>query len=274
MSQTDTHQARGLMTQPPPTLVTAAPWLAITGGKGGVGKTTLAVNVAILAARSGRRTLLVDLDPGLGNVDVHLRLAPRYTVEDLADGACSPAEAVVTGADRLGVLSAASGSTRLASGDARFVERVLETVARAARAYELIVCDCGAGIGPAVLATAARANAVWAVTTPEPAAVTDAYALCKLLAAAGRLPNLVVNRVANRNDAMRTATRLSSVCRKFLGQPLRTAGWIDADRALERSVIEQTPFALHGDGPTFASLRALTADALSRLPATARARRR
>ena len=99
------HQARDLeaaIIRPAPR---RTPWIAVSGGKGGVGKTLVAVNLAILIARAGYRALLVDLDPGLANVDVHLRMAPEFTIEDLAEGACSMEEAILGGPAGLKVLA-------------------------------------------------------------------------------------------------------------------------------------------------------------------------
>lgn len=261
-------QAAGLLLlrpRPAPT----APWIAVAGGKGGVGKTLIAVNLALLAARAGRRVLLVDLDPGLGNVDVQLRLAPAYTVEDVASGACSPADAVVEGPGGVRVLAGRNGSPKLASGDTAFLADVLAAVARCAAVSgcDLVVCDTGAGIGPAVLAAAERADLVLGVTVPEPAALTDAYALCKLLHLRGRpLPRLVVNRVRSRDEALRTAGKLAAVCRKFLGQDAPVLGWLQRDARLEQSVAEQRPFVLAGVGGALEDLQGLCAGALSALP--------
>lgn len=268
---TPRHQAHSLLEQPPREPTGAAPWIAVAGGKGGVGKTLLAVNLAILAARAGYRTLLADLDPGLANVDVHLRLAPRFTVEDLARGACSPAEAVVRGPAGIGVLAGCSGSTALASGDVEHIAAVHRAVQRAARGFDLVVCDTGAGIGPAVLGTARLAALVLAVTTPDPAAATDAYALIKLLVQSGApAPHLAVNRVRDREHALGAATRLSTVCQKFLGVRLPFAGSLRSNPALEQAVLRQKPFALEGVGDAREDLLALCAAVLSAMPARRR----
>jgi MinD-like ATPase involved in chromosome partitioning or flagellar assembly len=249
-------QARGLLAPPPPP--PAAPWIAVTGGKGGVGKTLVAVNLALTLTRLGHETLLVDLDPGLGNVDVHLRLAAPFDVEHLAEGACAPRDAVVDGPGRLRVLLGRSGSPRLAAGDRDYLGRALDGVARAARGADVVVCDTGAGIGPAVLDVVARARLALAVTTPDPAAVTDAYALCKVLLQRGvPLPRLVVNRAGSPAQARAVAERLGAVCQQFLRQPLLLLGSLAADPALERSVAEQRPAALRASGTLADSLRRL-----------------
>ncbi len=273
---TPPHQAQSLLTEPvrgsaaPP-----PPWIAVSGGKGGVGKTLLAVNVAILAARAGYRTLLADLDPGLANVDVHLRLAPRYRVEDLANGDCSPAEAIVDGPAGVQVLAGQSGSTALAAGDPDVLRAVHTAVTRAARSFDVVICDTGAGIGPAVLQTIEQAALVLAVTTPDPAAVTDAYALIKLLAQRGQpLPHAVINRARGRDHALQTSARLSTVCRKFLGESIPLAGWLRDDPLVGRSVARQRAIALDTNaGEPIEDLRALTAKVLSTVPSV-RARNR
>jgi flagellar biosynthesis protein FlhG len=258
------HQAARLLQ--PPSSRAPAPWLAVTGGKGGVGKTVLAANLALLAQRRGHSTLLVDFDPGLGNLDVHLRLAPRHTLEDLAAGHCSPAEALLPAPGGLRLLAARGGSARLAT-DPAVLAAALHAVERAARSFDLVVCDTGAGIGPAVIEVLRHSQLALAITTPDPAAVTDCYALCKVLAGQGiATPALVVNRVRRREDAMRTAARLTAVSSKFLRRALPLLGWLSDDGAIEASVCRQRPLVLEGAGAALADLQALAAAALSALP--------
>ncbi|MCA8955876.1 MAG: AAA family ATPase [Planctomycetes bacterium] len=263
------HQAASLSTTPDPE-APSTPWIAVTGGKGGVGKTVVATNLAIGIARAGHRVLLVDLDPGLANVDVHLRIAPRFDLEDLAEGACSAAQAIVAAPGGIEVLCGRSGSTRLAE-EPGFLARALDAIAVAAESFDVVVCDTGAGIGRPVTDTAARCASLLAVTTPDPAAITDTYALCKLLATRGiRLPGILVNRVRDRDEAMRAATKLTTVAERFLGNRVALAGWIHEERALELSVRNQRPFSLAGSGQALDDMRALAAKTLSTIPASAR----
>lgn len=251
-------QARALLVPHAPPPARTPPWIAVSGGKGGVGKTLVAVNLALGLQKLGHRTLLVDVDPGLANVDVHLRLAAPFDLEHLGDGACEPWEAVVDGPGRLRVVLGRSGSTRLAGGDAAFLRRALDGVALAARASDVVVCDTGAGIGPAVLEVCRRARLTLAVTTPDPAALTDTYALAKVLRQHDLpLPHLVVNQVRSAAQAQNLADRLGSAVERFLAMPLPHLGSLRTDAGLARSVLEQRPFAAFGAGAGADDLRAL-----------------
>jgi len=263
-------QAKGLVAARPPAtaapVATRTPWVAVAGAKGGVGKTTLAVNLAILFARSGRRTLLVDLDPGCGNVAVHLRLPFPRDLENVASGECSARDAVVDGPAGIRVVTSRSGSAALAGGDPELLRRTLAAIADLAKDFDVVVCDTGAGLGPATIAVAERADVVLGVTTTDAASLTDAYALCKVLHLRGQpLPRLVVNRTRSRDDAMRTAGKLGTVARKFLGTESALCGWVAEDTRVEASIAEQRPVALFGQGPGLDDLRALAANVLSAL---------
>lgn len=262
-------QAKGLVLPRPP----IAPWVAVMGAKGGVGKTTLAVNLAILLARAGHRTLLVDFDPGCGNVAVHLRLSCQRDLEDVAAGVCAARDAIVAGPGGIRVLMGRSGSTALAGGDMALLDHALLAIGEMAKDFDIVVCDTGAGIGPATLAVAARASLALGVTTPDAASLTDAYALCKVMHLRGHtLPQLIVNRARSRDEAMRTAGKLGTIAQKFLGANVKLCGWVASDGLVELSIQDQRPIALSGQGPGVDDLRALCAAVLAELPAVRRGR--
>jgi flagellar biosynthesis protein FlhG len=243
--------------------------IAVTGGKGGVGKTTLAANVAIELARGGAATLLVDLDLGLANVDVLLGLSPERSVEDALAGRCELGDCVVAGPAGLSVLPAASGAAELARLDGGRRARFVDALDRLSRGYGFVIGDSGAGIGPDVLAFAALAEVVLVVTTPDPAALTDAYGLIKALEATSTeaeldlpTPELVLNQVTGVAEAEDLAAKLAAVCRRFLARAPRLAGWMPRSSRIAEACRHQAPFALRKGRN---GVRSLEQDQLARL---------
>ncbi|MCC7011044.1 MAG: AAA family ATPase [Planctomycetes bacterium] len=238
----------------------ACPFVLVTGGKGGVGKTTLATNLALSLVAAEQRVLLVDLDLGLANVDVMLDLAPRGDLERALDGHASFADCVVEGPDGLHVLPASNGSAHMAQLDSARRARLLEGVAELSRDYDLILADSAAGIGADVLAFGASAHVVLLVTTPDPAAATDAYGLIKALESAAHdaqvempTPELVLNQVTGLVEAESTAARLADVCRRFLARSPRLAGWLPRSARIADAARRRTTFAratTKGGAPT------------------------
>jgi len=227
------------------------PFVLVTGGKGGVGKSTLAANLGVALAQAGVETLLVDLDLGLANLDVLLRLERRADVEELIAGRRALADCVVRGPAGLSVLPAASGVYELAQAGAERRAALLGEIAGAASRFDLVLGDTAAGIGEDVLAFAAAADRVLLVTTPEPAAVTDAYGVLKALDAWSRAagievptPELVINLAAGVDEARRIAGRLCTTAERFLARSPRLAGWLPRSRTVLVSALEQRPFVL------------------------------
>ena len=216
----------------------AAPFLLFTGGKGGVGKTTLTADLGVLMAGQGRRVLLADLDLGLANLDVILRLRSTRTVEDALAGRAAFEDCVVRGPSGVHVLPAGSGSAEMGWPDERRRRRLLAGLARLAPDYDVVIGDSAAGIGHDVLGFAAAADHVFVVTSPAAAALTDAYGLIKALDAWARerelevpTPELVLNQVVGIEEAEATAGRLRGVCERFLCRRPRTAGWLPDSQA-------------------------------------------
>lgn len=228
-----------------------APFVLVTGGKGGVGKTTLAANLGVELARAGRRVLLVDLDLGLGNLHVALRLSPRACVEDALDGTQRLADCVVSGPGGVHVLPAGSGNPAMASADPARRAKLRNQVSELSRDYDLVVGDSAAGIGPDVLTFATLADQVLCVTTPDPAALTDAFGLIKALDRFARdahcelpTPGLVLNQVGGVDEAQRLALKLRGVCEQFLSRSPELFGWLPRAPAIEACALRQRPFVI------------------------------
>ena len=271
MSTKPDHQARDLQRARDH----RAAWLAIAGAKGGVGKTMIASNLALLLARAGYRTLLVDFDPGCGNVAVHLRLSTTFDLEDVAANRCRVRDAIVRGPGRLDVLLGRSGPSKLAGAARSELDPLLDELREAATAYDVVIVDTGAGLGTTTMHVVEQADLTLAVTTPEVTALTDTYALCKVLHLRQRpLPRLVVNRGTSRNEAMRTAGKLATITGKFLGVRTELCGFVSDDDAVRRSIGEQRPVAMFGEGPALDDLRSLCAATLAALPRVTRGRQR
>lgn len=242
-----------------------APFVLVTGGKGGVGKSTLAANLALSVAREGRRVLLVDLDLGLGDLETLLSLPSGPSLEEALDGAGLEA-ALRRGPLGLDVLPAANGSEELARNDPDVRARLLAALAELAGRYELVIGDSAAGIGPDVLAFACSADRVLVTTTPEVAALTDAYGLIKALDRYGArtgvdvpTPELVINLAGDVAEADGLARKLRSICERFLCRSPRQAGWLPRSTAIAAAAGRGRPFALEAEGLEVLCLRQLGA---------------
>jgi flagellar biosynthesis protein FlhG len=251
-------QAEGLRAAAAPAAtpaVAAAPgaerMLAVVSGKGGVGKTNLVANLAVAAAGRGRRVLVVDGDLGLANVDVLLGLVPTATVADVLAGRCTLEAALVTGPRGVHVLPAAAGRSELAALGGAGLDALMERLRAAAGAYDLVLIDAGAGVGPTVAGLAAACQRAWLVTTGEPTSLADAYAMLKVLRgiAPGLALELVVNQVAGEGAARRAHAHLARVAARFLGGALAYRGFVPRDARLadavarQRAVVELFPGA-------------------------------
>lgn len=217
--------------------------IAVTGGKGGVGKTSVSVNLATALAVAGRRVVLLDGDLGLANADVFLGLSPRYTLAHVLSGERTLDEVIVETPQGLQVVPAASGAADLASmGAAEHLGLVRAFSALAAR-LDVLIIDTAAGIAPGVLQLSQASQHVLVVICDEPASLTDAYALVKVLSrthGVGRF-RVLANRIRAAGGGLELFRRFERVTARFLDVVLEFAGEIPEDEYLRRSVREQRP---------------------------------
>ncbi len=224
--------------------------VVVTGGKGGVGKSNFSLNFSLALQARGRRVLLVDCDNGLGNLDVLLGLAPARHLGHVLCGACAVEEALVPGPLGLSLLPAASGLDAVGRANAVEVGRLIGALGRLAYRYDLCVLDSGAGLGAQVRAILRTAGEIVLVTTPEPTALTDAYATLKVIRHdnPGAQTRLVVNMADTARDAEIAVASVSAVSRQFLDWTPGYLGFVPRDAAVQRAVRRQQPFLLHAPG--------------------------
>ncbi|HEY0107873.1 MAG TPA: P-loop NTPase [Rhizomicrobium sp.] len=218
---------------------------AIGSGKGGTGKTLIAVSLAHAFAHDGERVLLCDADLGLSNAGVHLGVSETGDLLGMLVGDKPLEKAVVrieSGRAGFDLLAAPSGCGALANADDAQLARLIGAL-EAARHYDRVIIDLGAGVDNKVLDIAARADDVLLVVTPDPASLTDAYAFAKLLLrrTASRAPQILVNMALNATEGRRIADALMTSARSFLRSTPDYLGFIPCDPRVPDAVRRQSP---------------------------------
>jgi flagellar biosynthesis protein FlhG len=237
--------------------------IGIASGKGGVGKTVLAIGLAQALARAGRRVLLADGDLGLANIDVQLGLEVRHDLMQVLAGTVSLARAALQHPAGFDILPGRSGSGGLAALDPAWIDRFIAVLREAP--HDDVVLDIGAGLDPVPRRLSAACDLPLVAATDEPTSLTDAYAVLKLLArdAPGRMPRLIVNLAADAAQGARTHAALDRACRGFLGRGLALAGIIRRDGRIRDAIRHQTPLLTrHPTSPAAQDIEALAAGLL------------
>jgi flagellar biosynthesis protein FlhG len=227
--------------------------VTICSGKGGVGKTNIAVNLAIALAQRGRMVTLLDADLGLANADVLCGLTAAANLEHVMRGRRSLEDVITAAPGGFRLIPGASGVVGAADLDMAGCTRLIEALDQLDDESDLLLIDTAAGNGAAVRQFVQTAHTCLIVTTPEPPAIADAYALIKTVVHGqqnerrrDQLPRLalVVNQARSANEARDVFNRISSVAQRFLGMEVDLAGWIGFDEAVRRAVRERLPFSL------------------------------
>ena len=227
----------------PPRLAHAT---AFVSGKGGVGKSNLALNLAIALGCRGRRVVLFDADMGMANLDVLCGLTPTGTLEDVVRGRTTLREILVPGPGGFQLVPGASGVASMANIDGLGRRRLLKQLAMLDTVADHLLIDMGAGISSSVMSFAAAADRVVVVTTPEPTSMTDAYGAMKALVSRGREMrlDLVVNMAHSDEEGVDVHRRISRVARKFLGVELGLVAVIPHDQLVSQAVRVRRPVLL------------------------------
>ncbi len=220
--------------------------IAVASGKGGVGKTSLSVNLALCFAQMGKKATVFDADLGLANAEVLLGIIPPYSLYEVLYCGMTLEEIVIEGPLGIRVISGGSGFLEMANLDRSRRQQLLRMFNQFIGKDEIVLIDTGAGINKNVLGFVAAAEEVIIVVTPEPTSLTDAYALIKILAnfKLHSEVNIVVNRAIDRREATRTMGRISNATGRFLEIKLNFLGWIPEDKHVSQAVKSQQPYFL------------------------------
>ncbi len=219
------------------------PMIAVASGKGGVGKSNLAANLAVALGESGARVLLVDADFAQANLDLLLGVHPRWDLQHVLSGEKQPEDIVLQAAKNVKLVPASSGVPDLAELDDYRREFLLRALSQLEGDVDLVLLDLASGVSNTVTSLCHAAHEVIVVTTPELPAFSDAYALIKLLHQQGRMrpPHLVVSMTSPEDEADETAHRIRLVARRFLQQEVEYLGSVPFDPAVSRAVRRQEP---------------------------------
>lgn len=216
--------------------------IAVTGGKGGVGKTTVSANLALGIAAHGREVMLVDADLGLANIDVMLGLNTRFHMGHVLEGRCALEDAIVTGPRGVQIVPAASGLKRMANLSAKEHAGLIRAFSDLYHRIDVLVIDTAAGLSDSVLTFSQAAHHVLVVVCDEPASITDAYGLIKVLSREHGVQRfqILANQTRQSGEGAALYQKIGRVCDRFLNVTLEFAGSIPYDDYLRRAVQRQS----------------------------------
>jgi flagellar biosynthesis protein FlhG len=244
--------------------------IAVTSGKGGVGKTNVSVNFALAMAKLGKNVLLFDADMGLANVDVLFGLMPQYTLLHVLNGQKTPSEIILRGPGGVQIVASGSGGVQeLADMNESQRNRFLDALRELQLQADVILIDTGAGLHRNVLAFVLAADEVVIVTTSEPTSLMDAYGIIKVLHREKKDPlvNVIVNMASNQTEAEEAGKKLEILSKRFLNLKVKYLGFVPRDSGMIRAVKEQKPLLLSSPmSPAAVSLNRLAQSLISGQP--------
>lgn len=238
------EEKRGVEKDPSPTIDSRV--IAVTSGKGGVGKTNFTINLGITLARAGKKVVILDADLGLANVDVILGSIPKYTLVDLMETHLPVEKVMSEGPEGIRVISGASGIEGLIDMSEENIQRLNFRFAEVSRYADFILIDTGAGISKSVLSFVIAAQEVLVISTPEPTSITDAYAVIKAIGNQERDKSiqLLINKVRDPKEGEEVYQKLYRVGKQFLNMDIDLLGYVREDPQVVKAVYSQNPFTM------------------------------
>ncbi|MBD5480946.1 MAG: MinD/ParA family protein [Lachnospiraceae bacterium] len=224
--------------------------IAVTSGKGGVGKSNTAINLAIQFRRMEKRVIILDADFGLANIEIMFGAVPKYNLYDLVYQGKSIRDIITWGPMDVGFISGGSGIAGMSNLDREYLNYIIQNLSELDTLTDVIIVDTGAGISDAVLEFLVSSGEILLITTPEPTSITDSYSLLKALNRHSRFKmentqvKVIANRVNNEEDGTDLFLKLNAVVTKYLKIPIIYLGSVPRDEQLAKAVMQQSPISM------------------------------
>ncbi len=228
----------------------AARVIAVTSGKGGVGKTSISVNLALQFRAQGKKVVVLDADFGLANVEIMLGIRPQYNLADLVFHNKEINDIITEGPNGIGFISGGSGVQDLVNLDKEHIKKLITKLVKLDSMYDIIIIDTGAGIADSVIEFVLSSPEVLLVVTPEPTSITDAYSLLKAVNRKKEFKReekaikVITNRVSDSDEGKEIFDKISIVVSKFLNINMEYLGYIPYDKRIAHAVMEQKPISI------------------------------
>ena len=224
--------------------------VTVTSGKGGVGKSNTAINLAIWFRKMGQRVIILDADFGLANIEIMFGTVPKHNLCDLIYQGKNIKDIITWGPGDIGFISGGSGIAGLSNLSRDYLIYIIQNLAQLDAIADIIIIDTGAGISDAVLEFLVASGEILLVTTPEPTSITDSYSLLKALNRHPRFSReeskikVIANRVEKQEDGQALFNKLNVVVARYLKLPITYLGAIPQDEKLTQAVMQQMPVSL------------------------------
>lgn len=239
--------------------------ITVTSGKGGVGKSSISINLAIQLSQMGKKVVVFDADFGLANIEVMLGIRPQYNMADLMFRGMELNEIITKGPGNVSFISGGSGVQELAKMNREQVMYLIRKLGELDQYADVIIVDTGAGISDSVLEFVVASEEVLLVATPEPTSITDAYALLKALNRKTGFEKtetkirMIANRVRSESEGQNLYEKMNLVVSKFLNIPLDYMGVVPMDDQMSKAVMRQVPIsASHPNAPSAKAFQNIT----------------
>jgi len=220
--------------------------IAVTSGKGGVGKSNLSVNLALLMSRMKKNVLLIDADIHLGNVDLLMGIRPKYSIADVLNGSVSLKDVITKGIGGVDILPAGSAVIEMLSSEDKTLQKIGNSFSEFEHEYDTVIVDTGAGVHNSVMSFVVGADKIILVVTPDPASIADSYGMVKVIRNTNQdVPIVMIsNMVDSEENGESMFKKMNLMVQRFLNSSLVYGGSLLKDNLIQYSIQKQKPVSL------------------------------